>query len=268
MTILTVFGTNLRMLCDRRGAQSEAARAIGISRGQFQRFLKGTSFPKPDQLKIICDHFSVDARILTEPLDSKRVRATADRQDGADAAQVNPGMAEAVAYACATQDYFEQSSEFPDGLYLCWRHSMSQPEKVACTLMLVKTLRLARVVRGLDLRSMYVGQAAAVGTREFKGILYRQQFGYSVIFYHAKPTMVVSQTFISPVGTVKSGLLLFGFTVLGRLEYPGLSRMSRCVWQRVERNWPAAMAAARQQGLMAAEDVPSNIGPLLSAPLK
>lgn len=271
MSILAVFGANLRLLCDRRGAQSGTARALGMSRAQFQRFLRGESFPKPDQLKIICDRFAVDARILTEPLDARLLAAMrGGAASGPADRPVDAAMAEAIAYACATQDYFEYSEEFPDGLYLVWRKSMSQTGKMACTLMQVKTLTRARVVRGFDLRSMYRdhAQGADPAPREFRGILHRQQFGFSVIFYHARPTKVLSQTFLTALGSVRSGLLLFGFTTLGRSEHPGLNRLSRCVWQRIEPTWPAAIAAGRRQGLMDEAEVPPNIWPLLSAPLK
>lgn len=269
MPVMSVFGMNLRQLCARRGAQADAARLLGMSRAQFQRFLRGEAFPRPDQLKALCGHFGVDARILTEPLTDRLLQNMRGgpapvRHDGAE------GMAEAVAFACPTQRYFGVAPEFPDGLYLMWRLSMSQLDRVAATLVHVRTLAHSRVVRGFDLRSIYHGQSIGrnPASREYRGILHRQQVGFSVICYHADPVRVISDTFLQPVPTGKGGQMLIGFTVLGRGEQQGMIRMSRCVWQRVEPTWPAAMAAARRQGLMAPADVPPSVWTILSEPLR
>ncbi|RCW84108.1 helix-turn-helix domain-containing protein [Paracoccus lutimaris] len=65
---LPVFGQNLRLLTSLKGSQAKAAMDLDIGRIQYQRYLRGSSFPKPHILKKICDYFRVDARILIEPL--------------------------------------------------------------------------------------------------------------------------------------------------------------------------------------------------------
>ncbi len=64
-----MFGANLRRLARRYPSVSELCRQLGINRTQFNRYLAGESFPRPDVLDRICRFFNVDARILLKPLD-------------------------------------------------------------------------------------------------------------------------------------------------------------------------------------------------------
>ena len=66
----TVFGDNLRILSRDYPSISELTRRLGINRTQFNRYLSGESFPRPDVLDRICRFFGVDARILLEPVES------------------------------------------------------------------------------------------------------------------------------------------------------------------------------------------------------
>lgn len=64
-----MFGENLRRLTQQYASVSELCRQLGINRTQFNRYLGGESFPRPDVLDRICRFFDVDARILLRPLD-------------------------------------------------------------------------------------------------------------------------------------------------------------------------------------------------------
>ena len=68
ISVHQIFGRNLRELCKRTGTIAEVADHLGVNRVQMNRILNGESFPKPGLMKRICDHFSVNARILLEPL--------------------------------------------------------------------------------------------------------------------------------------------------------------------------------------------------------
>ena len=58
----------MRELCKRTGTIAEVADHLSVNRVQMSRILNDESFPKPGLMKRICDHFSVNARILLEPL--------------------------------------------------------------------------------------------------------------------------------------------------------------------------------------------------------
>ncbi len=65
----SMFGANLRQLASGYRSVSELCRQLGINRTQFNRYLSGESFPRPDVLDRMCRFFDVDARILLKPLD-------------------------------------------------------------------------------------------------------------------------------------------------------------------------------------------------------
>ncbi|SHE57437.1 Cro/C1-type HTH DNA-binding domain-containing protein [Ruegeria intermedia] len=63
-----MLGANLRQLVGSYASVSEVCRRLGINRTQFNRYLSGESFPRPDVLDRICRFFGVDARILLTAL--------------------------------------------------------------------------------------------------------------------------------------------------------------------------------------------------------
>ena len=63
-----MFGRNLRLLCQPYASVSALCRELGINRTQFNRYLCGERFPRPDILQRICPYFKVDARILLQHL--------------------------------------------------------------------------------------------------------------------------------------------------------------------------------------------------------
>lgn len=69
-----VFGQNLRILCQGQFSISSICRDITINRTQFNRYLSGERFPRPDVLHRICTFFKTDARILLEPLHESKAQ--------------------------------------------------------------------------------------------------------------------------------------------------------------------------------------------------
>lgn len=67
-----IFGANLRRLSEIYPSVAGLCRELGINRTQFNRYLSGESFPRPDVLYQICSFFDVDARILLEPVEDLR----------------------------------------------------------------------------------------------------------------------------------------------------------------------------------------------------
>ncbi len=65
----SMFGANLKQLAGEYRSISELCRQLGINRTQFNRYLAGESFPRPDVLDRMCRFFRVDARILLKPLE-------------------------------------------------------------------------------------------------------------------------------------------------------------------------------------------------------
>jgi transcriptional regulator with XRE-family HTH domain len=57
---MTDLPVNLRLLCSYRPSISVVARDLGLNRSQLNRYLAGTSTPRPALLRKICDHFGVE----------------------------------------------------------------------------------------------------------------------------------------------------------------------------------------------------------------
>ena len=68
ISVHQIVGRNLRELCKRTDTIAEVADHLVLNCVQMNRILNGESFPKLGLTKRICDHFSMDARILMEPL--------------------------------------------------------------------------------------------------------------------------------------------------------------------------------------------------------
>jgi transcriptional regulator with XRE-family HTH domain len=62
-----LLSSNLRILTKDR-VVSKICQTAKINRTQFNRYLSGESFPRPDILDRICRYFEVDANILLRPL--------------------------------------------------------------------------------------------------------------------------------------------------------------------------------------------------------
>ena len=126
------FGKNLRLLGKTRPLIASVCRDLDINRVQFNRYMSGHSFPKPNVLQQICDYFLVDSRIYLEPLtpdDLERVRRGQSRS----ALQVQPS------YLHQAIDYFDRGialtvsqSELPDGIHCFWRRSFTELETASC----------------------------------------------------------------------------------------------------------------------------------------
>ena len=116
---------------------------IGINRTQFNRYLNGEAFPRPDVLYRICCHFDVDARVLLEPL------GQVERQGKTDAAVLSVAR-----YFGALGSMALEASVLPDGAYRLFRLSYFDDTALSCHMF---TSRRDAGWRGAD-AGIYVGR--------------------------------------------------------------------------------------------------------------
>ena len=100
---------------DRRGCRSSGRKSCAD-----ERILNSESFQKPGLTKCICDHFSINARILLEPL--AKLEAKKRNQSPGDVR----GMSGPFEYAFFGRDYSVNEGNVnreivPDGLHLMIR---------------------------------------------------------------------------------------------------------------------------------------------------
>jgi transcriptional regulator with XRE-family HTH domain len=264
MSVLGNFGSNLRKLAQQRGTLAKAANDLDISKIQFQRYLRGESFPKPHILKQICNYFEVDARILTEPLTDTLLF---DMRTAAVAGQAeNPAMNAAISFACPTQDYFQTPEALPDGFYRVVRKSLTFPNCYANLLFLVKTLGKARVMRCYDDKLISNGTMPAP-LRQYRGMVLGQADGVSMVVFHSPPAMSVSHIFVAPFFHANGTRALTGFSTNGRTELVGRPRIVRIYIEPITGGFAGVMAYRRRKVFMTPEEVEPMILGIIEQPL-
>lgn len=266
MSVNLVFGRNLRSLAEERGSLSRAAEGLGISRVQFQRYLRGESFPKPNLLARICKQFGVDARVLTEPLtDSLR----ADMRSAAGPS--SPRTAESPLPSAFTevfpaQRYVAGPHRLEDGLYSAWRRSFSQIDRYCRIPLQVQTEDGLKVVRGYDSPTLYP-KGTDPALRMFRGVCLRLlDQTYVLLFLHAEPHVVVSMAYLAPPVTTNQVGVWHGFTALGRAETQGTSRAVRLVLCRESSSLANLTALAHSLRFMRETELPDHVRHALLVP--
>ena len=175
MSVLRVFGENLRLLCKTRPSIASVCRDLDINRVQFNRYMSGHSFPKPNVLQQICDYFLVNSRIYLEPL-------TPDDLERVERGQSQSVVQAQRSYLHQAVDYFERGialtvsqSELPDGIHCFWRRSFSELETASCNLISIKTVEGVRVFKSLELLKSQRNRAEISGrsTPSSRGVVMR-----------------------------------------------------------------------------------------------
>ena len=268
MSVLRVFGENLRLLGKTRPSNASVCRDLDINRVQFNRYMSGHSFPKPNVLQQICDYFLVDLRIYLEPLtpdDLERVR----RGQSQSALQAQPS------YLHQAVDYFERGialtvsqSELPDGIHCFWRRSFTELETASCNLISIKTVEGVRVFKSLELLKSQRNRAEISGrsTPSSRGVVMQCPDGYALFAINPHPSRFISLTYFGNVYFGEN--LLSGFMVLARKEYFQRRRFSRCVLELLPQTSNCILNAARRTSRkLSMEDLPIMIKDVIETPL-
>lgn len=266
-SVSRMFGANLGKLVARCESVSAVARTLDISRAQFNRFLRGESYPKPRVLKTICDHFGVDARILTEELPDAFVRTLPEPGTARPVAARNYGLENAADFLPGGAQQYVPPSDLPDGLFLLWRNSLSRAGQALCSVLQLSTVPGARVFRTYVLRDSQLHTDELAGARrEMRGIVMGADYGYAWLLLYAPLWNNVAMAFCARPAHEFSRRMN-GFYAVGRSEYADLGRLSRCVIEQLEPVPGSVIRAAHAAGFYRLEDLPTGIRAELSRPL-
>ncbi|WP_226688333.1 MULTISPECIES: helix-turn-helix domain-containing protein [Ruegeria] len=150
-----MFGANLRQLAQQYTSVSELCRQLGVNRTQFNRYLGGESFPRPDVLDRICRFFEVDARILLRPLDE------------IDRSPTHPAASALTDFLGSGPTTLTENL-FPAGFYYATETELDDPKPSRHRLIHARRLPQCTLVRGYEPRP---GMPSAAPTeREVQGI--------------------------------------------------------------------------------------------------
>lgn len=232
-----MLGANLRQLSQSAQSISALCRDLGINRTQYNRYLAGESFPRPDVLHKICRYFKVDARILLEPVGSiNRVQPSL---------LTHPEIADFIGASQARV----REDQFPSGFYRYSRRSFMQREKFVQGVAFVYRKDNHAFMKGFEARQAMARQGMSISkaSREFRGFLVPHETGVSTMVCRHN-AMNVSFVFLSPAASFDNNFWV-GYTARAGQETPGHSRVTRVVYEHLRGGFREALPIARTAGL-------------------
>lgn len=238
----TMFGTNLRHLSQNYPSISELARQLGINRTQFNRYLSGESFPRPDILERICSFFEVDARILLEPVE------TIGRQG-----QIlnGPFLSDFLGHGVRQLD----ETIFPTGFYRFTRRSFVNNDQFIIGLVYVfNEGNTATFIKGYEAREAmrFQGLPDTANMREFRGVVTTHEDGVAFIISR-RHAMTYSFNYLARVGSLENN---FWQGYVARTVRDGSGeRVTRMVYEHLGHDLGRALQAARTSGFAKEEDL-------------
>lgn len=231
----SMFGENLRILAESYPSISELSRQLGINRTQFNRYLSGESFPRPDVLARICDFFDVDARVLLEPV--QNIMSGSDPLTG-------PLLKDFVGAGVGLID----ENLFPSGFYRFVRASFLDNDRYVTGLVRVFRDDGATIVRGYETKAALSVQGMPVTrqAREFRGLVLRQEDGVSALISR-RGSHTASFNYLSRVTSFENNVWV-GYVARTVQETLSNDRVVRMIYEHLGTSIGAAKVAARASG--------------------
>lgn len=232
-----MFGSNLRHLSRDYPSISELSRRLGINRTQFNRYLSGESFPRPDILDRICNFFNVDARILLEPLNSIQ-------------------MSDTILNSKFLDDFLGvgvrkiSHETFPNGFYRFTRRSFIGQERFVVGIVYVFRKGVATYIKGREPRAgmIYQGLPSDARTREFRGYVTCHEDGVAFLLGR-RNSFTYSFNYLARVSSAENNLWI-GYVARSIRESESGDRAIRMLYEYLGPNVRHALPAARKAGFL------------------
>ncbi|MDG1472346.1 MAG: helix-turn-helix transcriptional regulator [Ascidiaceihabitans sp.] len=231
----SMFGSNLRYLAKEYPSISELSRQLGINRTQFNRYLAGESFPRPDVLARICDFFDIDARVLLEPIET--ITSGSDPLSSL-------FLKDFV--GTGSRDLSEET--FPSGYYRFARQSFLDASQFVTCLVWVTREGSNTYIRGYETKQALASQGLppTQDAREFRGLILQQEEGVAGVISR-RNSMTCSFTYLHRVASFENNFWV-GYVSRTISETPAGERAVRIVYEHLGRNLGAALKVARASG--------------------
>jgi len=237
-----MFGANLRQLSQEYPSISSLARELGINRTQFNRYLSGESFPRPDVLARICEFFDVDARVLLEPVEHiSAVGSVSSRS------YLSEFMGDTV------QNVPE--ADFPSGFYHFSRRSFVKDGDFVRGLVYVKRIGTDTFIRGYEPKVAMAMQGIppAPAAREYRGYVQRIEDGVALIASR-RNGLTASINFLNRVTSFQNNFWV-GYVARTVRENSSSTRMARLVYEYLGDDFARVMELRRASGFCVFEDL-------------
>ncbi|WP_299409469.1 helix-turn-helix transcriptional regulator [uncultured Roseobacter sp.] len=237
-----MFGSNLRTLSADYPSISALSRDLGINRTQFNRYLSGESFPRPDVLARMCDFFAVDARVLLEPVDQV-------------ARDTGPISSEYLRdfMGPAIQSVSEDS--LPSGFYQFARRSFVKDDQFVRGVVLIKRDGDNTFLRGYEpkIAMAMQGIPATAQAREYRGFVMQIEDGVAATVAR-RNGMTASFNYLSRVTSFQNNFWV-GYVARTVREDTSGMRMTRLVYEYLGKNTAEALFRARRAGFCTLEEL-------------
>ena len=232
----SMLGANLRQLSQRSVSISALCRELGINRTQYNRYLAGESFPRPDVLHRICSFFQVDARILLEPVEN-----ISEVQSGP---FTHPAVAEFLGHITAGVS----EENFPGGFYRFIRRSFIHEDQFVQGLIYCYREDGHTFTRGFEAKQALreQGLPTTPSQREFRGVILPQSDGLALLASR-RGASTASFSYLARVPSFENNFWDGYITRTVREDLAG-KRVERQVFEYLGRDMGKALAAARQTG--------------------
>jgi transcriptional regulator with XRE-family HTH domain len=242
--IRAIFGQNLKALSKSYPSVSEVCRQLDINRAQFNRYLNGESYPRPDILARICDFFDTDARILTHPVESI--------QSSRPGLLIHPEIAE---FTNVSTQLIEETA-LPSGFYRFSRQSFLYPEKFISGLLFIYRKDGWTFIKGSEARQSVLEQGLPQDplTRQFKGYIVPLEDGFGGMISR-RNSLTYTFNFFAPVASFNHNFWQ-GYAARTINEAMSSSRVSRMVYEFLGPSTHEILKTARSSGFCKLEDLP------------
>ena len=246
-----VFGENLKTLCAEFSSVSALCRELGINRTQFNRYMSGESFPRPDVLHRICHFFDTDARILLEPVQTLK--------SAPDDVIHHPFL---EGFFGPKTMYVSQEL-FPNGFYRFARKSFIDENRFVVGLVMISRKDGYTFLRGFEPRSALREQGLSTNPQhsEYRGLVMRQEEGVMAVVTH-RDSLACSFNFLAPQTAFQANLWE-GYATRTMREQVNTGRASRMVYEHLGNSTSKLLQAARETGVVELEHLPPFFARLL-----
>ncbi len=238
-----MLGANLRQLSQQAASISALCRDLGINRTQYNRYLAGESFPRPDVLHRICTYFGVDARILLEPVEN--VTSTEA------STLLNPAVADYL--GGSTRPVAEE--DLPSGFYRFTRRSFMDDKAFVRGVIYVFRNRGGTFLKGFEAKDAMKAQGlpTAPHHREFRGTVFPQEDGFAALVSR-KGATTTSFNYLARIPTFENNFWVGYVTRTVRENIAG-RRVERMVYEHLGTRMKDVLPAARSAGFCTADEL-------------
>lgn len=243
--IRAIFGQNLKALSGAYPSVSEVCRQLDINRAQFNRYLNGESYPRPDMLARICAFFDTDARILTDPIDS----ITAARNSLLSHPEISD-------FTDVSTHLIEETA-LPSGFYRFSRQSFLYPEKFISGLLYIYRKDGWTFIKGSEARQSVLEQGLPEDprTRQFRGYIVPMEDGFGSMISR-RNSLTYTFNFFAPVASFNHNFWQ-GYAARTINEAMNSSRVSRMIYEFLGPSTGEILKTARTSGFCDLEDLPA-----------